>query len=196
MDPIQAAVLILGDVGAVRDGKPRELKDLPAREQAKVLARLKGTSCLGMKSGVTTALVQAEKLCGSIVEVLPQQGLGQSYLPTKAAFQWQPDRWVGLVTRIQSAQRATMKEHHGTDSRIHMAQLIVVPASSPSWGYGLYAHPLAPADAVRRAAASFIALQSGSAPLLRALDLGKEFEFAVPSEAAVQGMKIALGAAD
>ena len=42
-----------------------------------------------MKSGVTTALVKADNLCGNVIEVTPQQGLGQSYLPTKAAFQWQ-----------------------------------------------------------------------------------------------------------
>ncbi len=48
---------------------------------------------------------------------MPQQGLGQSYLPTKAAFHWQADRWVGLITRLQTAQASTMKSHHGTDER-------------------------------------------------------------------------------
>ena len=88
MEPIQSAVLVMGDVGTVKDAPPVELKSLPPTEQAKVLARLKSTSCFGMKSGVTTATVQAEKLCGTVVEVTPQQGLGQSYLPTKAAFSW------------------------------------------------------------------------------------------------------------
>ena len=63
MDPIQSAVLILGDVGTVKDGKPVELKALPPEQQARVLAKLKTTNCFGMKSGVTTALVQAESLC-------------------------------------------------------------------------------------------------------------------------------------
>ena len=103
MEPIQSAVLILADVGAVKDGKPVELKSLPADQQAKVLAKLKASSCYGMKSGVTTALVKTDNLCGTVVEVTPQQGLGQSYLPTKAAFQWQADRWVGLITRLQTA---------------------------------------------------------------------------------------------
>ncbi|MCZ8256225.1 MAG: hypothetical protein O9327_11225, partial [Polaromonas sp.] len=93
MDPIQSAILILADIGTVKDGKPVELKTLPAAEQAKVLAKLKTTSCFGMKSGVTTSLVKAENFCGTVVEILPQQGLGQSYLPTKAAFHWQADRW-------------------------------------------------------------------------------------------------------
>lgn len=114
-EPIQAAVLILADVGAEKDGKPVELKKLPADQQAKVLAKLKTVSCFGMKSGVTTALVKAEKFCGTVVEITPQQGLGQSFLPTKAAFQWQADRWVGLITRLQTAQASTMKNHNGTD---------------------------------------------------------------------------------
>jgi hypothetical protein len=192
VDPIQAAVLILADVGTVKDGKPVDLKSLPPEQQAKVLAKLKTTSCFGMKSGVTTSLVKAEKFCGTVVEVMPQQGLGQSYLPTKAAFHWQADRWVGLITRVQSAQSATMKNHHGTDERIHMAQLVVVPATNPSWGYGLYVHPGAPADAVKKAAAQFTSLKTTNALLLKALDLGAKFEFSTPSDATVQAMKKSL----
>ena len=195
MDPIQSSVLILGDMGTVKDDKPKMLKDLPPDQQAKVLAKLKTTSCFGMKSGVTTALVQAQGICGTVVEVVPQQGLGQSYLPTKAAFHWQADRWVGLITRLQTAQGSTMKGHHGTDERIHLAQLVIVPATHPSWGYGLYAHPNAPADAVRKVTAQFTALKSGSPMLLKALDLGKNFEYATPPDAAVQAMKKSLGAA-
>lgn len=86
-EPIHSAVLVLGDIGTVKDGKPVELKSLSPEQQAKVLARLKTSSCFGMKSGVTTSLVKAESLCGTVVEVTPGQGLGQSYLPTKAAFQ-------------------------------------------------------------------------------------------------------------
>ncbi len=192
VDPIQSAVLILADIGTVKDGKPVELKSLPPEQQVKVLAKLKTTSCFGMKSGVTTSLVKAENFCGTVVEVMPQQGLGQSYLPTKAAFHWQADRWVGLITRLQSAQAATMKSHHGTDERIHMAQLVVVPASNASWGYGIYVHPSAPADVVKKAAAQFTSLKAASPLLLKALDLGAKYEFATPSDAAVQTMKKSL----
>jgi hypothetical protein len=192
MDPIQSAVLILGDVGTEKDGKPVELKKLPPDQQAKILAKLKTTPCFGMKSGVTTSLVKAENLCGSVVEVMPQQGLGQSYLPTKAAFQWQADKWVGLITRLQTAQASTMKSHHGTDDRIHMAQLVIVPATHPSWGYGLYVHSSVPADTVKKAGSQFISLKTTNPLLLKALDLGKTYEFAVPSDAAVEGMKKAL----
>lgn len=192
VDPIQSAVLILSDIGTVKDGKPVELKSLPPEQQARILAKLKTTSCFGMKSGVTTSLVKAEKFCGTVVEVMPQQGLGQSYLPTKAAFHWQADRWVGLITRLQSAQSATMKNHHGTDERIHMAQLVVVPATNASWGYGLYVHPGVPADAVKKAAAQFTSLKTSNALLLKALDLGAKYEFATPPDADVQAMKKAL----
>jgi hypothetical protein len=192
MDPIQSAVLILGDVGAVKDGKPVELKTLPPAEQARILAKLKTTSCYGMKSGVTTSLVKAENLCGTVVEVMPQQGLGQSYLPTKAAFHWQVDRWVGLITRLQTAQGSTMKNHHGTDERIHLAQLFIVPAKNPSWGYGLYVRPDAPADAIKKAAALFIGLKSSEPLLLKALDLGKKYDFDTPSEATALEMKKSL----
>ncbi len=192
MDPIQSAVLILADVGSEKDAKPVELKKLPPDQQAKVLAKLKATSCFGMKSGVTTSLVKAENLCGTVIEVMPQQGLGQSYLPTKAAFQWQADKWVGLITRLQTAQASTMKNHHGTDERIHMAQLFIVPATHPSWGYGIYVHGSVPADTVKKAGNQFIALKAGNPLLLKALDLGKTYEFAVPPDAAVEGMKKAL----
>lgn len=192
MDPIQSAVLILADVGTAKDGKPVMLATLPADQQAKVLAKLKTVNCYGMKSGVTTALVKAENFCGTVVEVLPQQGLGQSYLPTKAAFQWQADRWVGLITRLQTAQGSTMKSHHGTDERIHMAQLIIVPASNPSWGYGLYVRSDVSADVVKKATNQFVTLKTTNPTLLKALDLGKTYEFATPSEAAVAGMKKSL----
>lgn len=192
VDPIQSAVLILADIGTVKDGKPVELKSLPPEQQAKVLAKLKTTSCFGMKSGVTTSLVKADNFCGTVVEVMPQQGLGQSYLPTKAAFHWQADRWAGLITRLQSAQSATMKNHHGTDERIHMAQLVVVPATNASWGYGIYVHPNAPADVVKKATTQFTTLKTASPLLLKALDLGSKYEFATPSDAAVQAMKKSL----
>jgi hypothetical protein len=192
MDPIQSAVLILADIGTVKDGKPVELKTLPAADQAKVLAKLKTTSCFGMKSGVTTSLVKAENFCGTVVEILPQQGLGQSYLPTKAAFHWQAERWAGLITRLQSAQAATMKSHHGTDERIHMAQLVIVPTANSSWGYGLYVHPGAPADVMKKAASLFDSLKNANPLLLKALDLGAKFDFDTPSDAVVEAMKKSL----
>lgn len=192
LQPIQSAVLILGDVGPVKDGKPVQLKSLPADQQAKVLAKLKTTTCFGMKSGVTTSLVQAENLCGTVEEVMPQQGLGQSYLPTKAAFYWQTDRWAGLITRLQSAEASTLKTHYGKDERIHLAQMVVVPATNASWGYGLYVRPDVSPDAVKRATAQFVALKNASPLLLKALDLGSKYEFSTPSEPAVQKMKNSL----
>ena len=192
MNPIQAAVVILGDIGKVKDSPAVELKTLAPTEQARVLTKLKSTSCFGMKSGVTTVMVKAQNLCGTINEVTPQQGLGQSYLPTKAAFYWQADRWAGLITRLQTAQQSTMKGHFGTDERIHFAQLVVVPVANSSWGYGLYAHPSAPAEAVKKASAQFGALRKANPLLLKALDLGAAFEFAAPPEAAVQAMKKSL----
>jgi hypothetical protein len=194
VQPIRAALLVLGDIGSSKDGKPVQLASLPADQQAKVLAKLKTTTCFGMKSGVTTTLVKAESLCGTMTEVMPQQGLGQSYLPTKAAFHWQADRWAGLVTRLESAESSTMKEHHGTDERIHMAQLIVVPAKNASWGYGLYVRPEVPADQMKKAGALFTALKTSNPVLLKALDLGGKYEFGVPSTAEVETMKKALGA--
>jgi hypothetical protein len=194
-EPIQSAVLILSDIGAARDAAPIELSKLPAPAQAKVLAKLKTVNCFGMKSGVTTALVQAENICGTVTEVLPQQGLGQSYLPTKAAFYWQADRWAGLITRLQTAQSTTMKGHHGTDERIHLAQLVIVPAKQASWGYGLYVHPKVPADVARKAAILFTGLGTTNASLLRALDLGSKYSFSAPDEAAVLAMKATLAMA-
>jgi hypothetical protein len=194
VQPIRAALLVLGDIGPNKDEKPVRLASLPADQQAKVLAKLKTTTCFGMKSGVTTTLVKTQGLCGTMTEVMPQQGLGQSYLPTKAAFHWQADRWAGLVTRLESAQSSTMKAHQGTDERIHMAQLIVVPAKNASWGYGLYVRPDIPADPLRKAGALFAGLKTSNPVLLKALDLGDEYEFGVPSSAEVEAMKQALGA--
>ncbi|MGZ5194201.1 MAG: hypothetical protein ACXWJM_02325 [Ramlibacter sp.] len=192
-EPIRAALLVLGDIGAKKDQKPVEFASLPADQRAKVLAKLKTTTCFGMKSGVTTALVTAQGLCGTMTEVMPQQGLGQSYLPTKAAFHWQADRWAGLVTRLESAEASTLKAHYGTDERIHMAQLIVVPAKDASWGYGLYVRPDVPADQAKKAGALFNGLKTSNPVLLKALDLGGKYEFGTPSDADVAAMKNALG---
>ena len=192
VDPIEAAILVLGDVGPNKDPKPVELESLAAPEQARILARLKTSACYGIKSGVTTGLVKAAKLCGDVQEVLPQQGLGQSYLPTKAAFQWHADKWVGLITRLSSARGSSMKAQYGTDERVHFAQLVVVPVRQPSWGYGLYVHPGVPAEVAKKAAALFANLKSPTPGLLRALDLGAKFEFSGLSDASVLAMAKAL----
>ena len=192
--PIQAAVLILADIGTIKDGKAVELKDLPAAQQATVLAKLKTTSCFGMKSGVTTTLIKAEALCGTVVEIVPQQGLGQSYLPTKAAFHWQAGRWAGLITRLQSAQSSTLKTHFGSDERIHLAQLVVVPATNASWGYGIYVHPDVSGDLLKKTVTQFTSLKTADPLLLRALDLSGKYEFATPSDDAIRTMKRALAA--
>ncbi len=73
-----------------------------------------------------------------------------------------------------------------------MAQLVVVPATNASWGYGLYVHPGAPADAVKKAAIQFTSLKTTNALLLKALDLGAKYEFATPADAAVQAMQKSL----
>lgn len=189
---IQAAVLILADLGTVKDGKPVDLKDLSPDNQSKVIAKLKTTSCFGIKSGVTTALVSSEKLCGTVVEVLPQQGLGQGFLPTKAAVHWQADRWAGVITRLQTAQATSLLSHFGSSEQVHLAQLVIVPTHNASWGYGIYVHPDAPAESVRRAASQFIALKTSDPSLLRSLDLGAKYEFVTPPDNAVQAMKKVL----
>lgn len=191
-EEIRAAVLVLGDVGPEKDGKAVDVATLPPAEREKILAKLKSVSCFGIRSGVTTSLVKAQKLCGTVVEVQPQQGLGQNYLPTKAAFHWQPERWAGLVTRVQGAMKANMKEHFGSDERIHNARLYVVPTTHASWGYGLYVRSDLPADAVKRAAAQFHSLKGGNPLLLRALDVGAKFEFVTPPAADVDAMRKVL----
>ena len=187
-----ADALILADMGTVKDGKPVELKSLPPDQQAKVLAKLKATSCYGMKSGVTTSLVKAENLCGNVIEVMPQQGLGQSYLPTKAAFQWQADRWVGLITRLQTAQGSTMKAHHGTDERIHMANLFIVPATNPSWGYGLYLRPDVAADAAKKATAQLTSLKTNNPCCSKRWTSARRMSSPPLPDAAVANMKKVL----
>ncbi len=124
-----------------------------------------------------------------MVEVTPQQGLGQSYLPTKAAFQWQADRWVGLITRLHGPGFHHEK-HHGTDERITCT--VIVPAANPSWGYGLYVRPAI--GGRREATVQLTSLKTTNAVLLKALDLGKTYEFSTPSASAVASMKGVLAA--
>jgi hypothetical protein len=193
-DPIAAAVLVVGDEGAAKGSKPVELRSLPAAEQARVLERLHKTECFGVKGGVTTALVKADKLCGTMTELSPSQGLGQSFLVVKAAFAWRPDRWIGLVTRQQSALAATMEGKAGSDPRIINARLIVVPAAHTSWGYGLYVSEGVTAETVRRAQRQFDALAGARPALLKALDVGAKARFDTPSAADVQAMRAAIQA--
>jgi hypothetical protein len=194
-EPIQASVLVLADISPSKDGKPVELKSLPAPEQAAVLAKLKTAPCFGIKSGVTTELVKAEQLCGEVMEVVPQKGLGQSYLPSKAALMWQADKWVGIVTRLSSARAATMQNLFGADERVHYAQLLIVPTSQASWGYGLYAHPAVSADLVKKVTAQFVSLKNPPPSLVLALDLGAQFEFAAPSDESTRAMTKAMAIA-
>jgi hypothetical protein len=191
-EEIRSAVLVVGDSGVDTDPKPVEISKLKPDEQAQVLAKLKLATCFGIRSGVTTALVKAEKLCGKVIDVPPQTGLGQSYLPTKAAFEWRPDRWVGLITRTQSARSAGMGNQIGADPKIHHAQLIVVPTQRSSWGYGLYLRPDLPAAMADRATSQFAALKQPSPSLARALDVGATFRFVVPKAAEIDAMRTAL----
>lgn len=191
-EEIQAAVLVLAELGPEKDPKPVELGKLDDKEQAKVLAGLKQSTCFGIKSGVTTALVKAERLCGKVVEITPQAGMGQSYLPTKAAFEWHADRWVGLVTRVQGARTASMGNQVGADTKIHQARLIVVPTKKSSWGYGIYLRPELPADVGTRVAAQFAALKQPHPALARALDVAGGFQFALPKAGEIEAMRVAL----
>lgn len=191
-EEIQSAVLVLGETGADKDPKPTDIAKLKPDEQAKVLAQLKQATCYGMRSGVTTALVKAEKLCAKVVDVAPQTGLGQSYLPTKAAFEWRPDRQVGLITRAQSARSANMGSQIGADPKIHQARLVVVPTKNSSWGYGLYVRPEMSADLSARAGSQLANLKQPSASLARALDIGAEFQFVVPKSSEIDSMRVAL----
>lgn len=192
MEEIESAVLVLGETGTEQDPKPVDISALKSDEQAQVRARLKLATCFGIRSGVTTALVKAEKLCAKVVEVPPQSGLGQSYLPTKAAFEWHPDRWVGLITRAQSAHSATMGHQIGADPAIHRARLVVVPTRRSSWGYGLYLRPELPAELATRAAVQFASLRQPSPSLARALDVGTRVRFVTPKAPDVDAMRGAL----
>lgn len=192
-EEIQSAVLLLADIGPEKDPKPVDLASLSPEEQARVRERLKLATCFGMKSGVTTALVKAEKLCANVVDVRPQTGLGQSYLPTKAAFEWRPDRWIGVITRVQGARSASMSTQLAGDRQIHQARLIVVPTRQSSWGYGLYLRPDLPADSAARAAALFAGIKQPHPALARALDLGTTFQFVAPRSSEIDAMRTALG---
>ncbi|AMO23198.1 hypothetical protein GCM10027034_43330 [Ramlibacter solisilvae] len=193
-EEIKAAILLLGDLGSEKDPKPVELSQLKPDEQAQVLDRLRQATCFGMQSGVTTALVKAEKRCGKVADVPPKIGLGQSYLPTKAAFEWRPDRWVGVITRVQGARSASMHNQIGADPKIHHARLFVIPTKQTSWGYGIYVRHDTPADVAARTLALFDGLKSKppSPSLARALDVGAKFEFDPLKGSEVDAMRVAL----
>jgi hypothetical protein len=193
--PIQAAVLVFGDAQPASTAKITEIKSLPPAEQAKVLAKLKTASCFGIKSGVTTALVKAAKLCGEVVEILPQQGMGQTFLPTKAGFHWRANRWAGMITRLSSVQPSFQKNAPHLDERDQAAQVIVVPVELLSWGYGLYVRPGLPPAVLKKVVAQFESLKTSNTLLLRALDVGSDYAFLPPDEGSVQKMKKALALA-
>jgi len=191
-EEIRAGILVVADPGSSADPKPVELSSMKPEEQTQALAKLKQATCFGIKSGVTTALVKAEKICGTVVDVKPQTGLGQSYLPTKAAFEWHPDHWVGVITRVQSAKAASMKAQIGGYPKIHNARLLVAPTHNASWGYGLYLRPDAGADAGKHVTALFAGLKQPSPTLANALDVGATFHFVTPSAAQADAMRGSL----
>jgi hypothetical protein len=191
-EEIRAAILVVAEPGTATDPKPAEHSSSSPQEQSQLLAKLQQATCFGIKSGVTTALVKAEKICGTVVDVKPQTGLGQSYLPTKAAFEWHPNHWVGVITRVQSARATSMRTQIGGDPKIHQARLLVVPTHNASWGYGLYLRPDIGGDAGARVAAQFAALKQPSPPLAHALDIGATFRFVTPSSAEAEAMRGSL----
>lgn len=73
-----------------------------------------------------------------------------------------------------------------------MAQLVIVPATNPSWGYGLYVRADVSADALKKAGNLLMSLKTTNPSLLKALDLGATYGFAAPSDAAIAAMKKAL----
>ena len=91
-----------------------------------------------------------------------------------------------MITRLQSAQSSTLKTHFGSDERIHLAQLVVVPATNASWGYGIYVHPDVSGDLLKKTVTLFTSLKTTDPLLLRALDLSGKYEFATPSDDAIR----------
>ena len=71
-EEIRPAVLVLGDPGSEKDPKPVDAAKLAPDARARLAGKMKTATCFGIKSGVTTALVKAEKLCGTGVEVTRQ----------------------------------------------------------------------------------------------------------------------------
>jgi hypothetical protein len=194
IEPIQPAVLVLADPIRETNPKAMDISQLPPDDQAKVRAQLRRSLCHGIASGVTTALVRAENLCERVEEARPRSGMGQNFLPTQGAFEWRPDRWVGIITRVQSARSASMRKLAPVNAHgLEHARLVVIPTRQSSWGYGLYLRPGLPADAATRAQTYFIHLEQPSPALALALDLGAHFQFAALKDSETAAMRTALG---
>lgn len=190
---IQPAVLLIGDAGAGKDVTPAILSSLPEAKRTSLLERLKKTKCYGIANGVTTTVVKTESLCGTVEEVTPHSGLGQSYLTSKAGFEWDETRWVGVITRDSSALRTSLKGVIGKSSQLSDAQLVVIPSRQTIFGYGLYVHASVPDADMKKAVAAFMAISAPSSGQVIALDLGAKFKFVVPSQEQLQQAAAAIG---
>jgi hypothetical protein len=185
--------LLIADPGTEKDPKPVLIGSLPPAEQNSILERLKKTKCYGIAGGVTTTVVKTEGLCGKVDEVVPHSGLGQSFLASKAGFEWDEKTWVGVVTRDTSALRISMNGVAAKSGLISTARLLVIPARSPVFGYGLYLHASVTEAEAKKAVAVFTAITAPSKAQIVALDLGSKFNFAVPSQAQLQQVAAAIG---
>jgi hypothetical protein len=192
-ESIQPAVLLIGDAGAAKDATPVLLSSLPDAQKTSLLERLKKTKCFGIASGVTTSVVKAEGICASVEEVTPHSGLGQSFLATKAGFEWDERHWVGFITRDSSALRTSMKGVIGKSSQLGDAKLVVIPAKAAIFGYGLYLHASVSEADAKKSVAAFMAISTPTKGQIIALDLGAKFKFAVPSPDQVQQAATAIG---
>ena len=193
VESIQPAVLLIGDAGAGKDAAPVLLSSLPDAQKASLLDRLKKTKCFGIASGVTTTVVKAEGICGNVEEVTPHSGLGQSFLATKAGFEWDESHWIGVITRDSSALRTSMKGVIGKSSQLSDAKLVVIPAKSSIFGYGLYVHSSVSEADTKKGVSAFMAITAPTKGQIIALDLGSKFKFAVPSPDQVQQAASAIG---
>ena len=192
-ESIQPAVLLIGDAGAGKGDTPVLVSSLPDAQKASLLERLKKTKCFGIASGVTTTVVKTEGLCGSVEEVTPHSGLGQSFLATKAGFEWDERHWIGVITRDSSALRTSMKNVIGKSSQLSDAKLVVIPSKSAIFGYGLYVHSSLTEVDTKKSVAAFMAITAPTKGQIIALDLGSKFKFSVPSPDQVQQAATAIG---
>lgn len=192
-ESIQPAVLLIGDAGAGKDVTPVTVSSLSDAQKASLLERLKKTKCFGIASGVTTTVVKTEGLCGSVEEVTPHSGLGQSFLATKAGFEWDERTWIGVITRDSSALRTSMKSVIGKSTQLSSAKLVVIPSKSAVFGYGLYVHASVSDADTKKAVAAFMAITAPTKGQIIALDLGSKFKFVVPSQEQLQQVAAAIG---
>jgi hypothetical protein len=86
-----------------------------------------------------------------------------------------------------------MKGVVGKSSQLAEAKLVVIPAKSAIFGYGLYVHTSIPDADMKKAVAAFMAITAPTKGQIIALDLGTKFKFAVPSPDQVQQAAAAIG---